>query len=189
MSYRRSPPSSFPGSTPTSPISPNTTGTSRRPVRASPSIIYTDSDPDENFPPSISQRHPPRSPLRYAQLPAHHGPGGHGGTIDMRGRSVSGSNTGAARLREVSGSKGAHGPAHVSGRGGVDSSSKGSGPGSDSLLLPHASRDEPRGLKQKRSFERTKAWAAGLDPSEMVDSEGAGSLTSDDACMFRPFVL
>jgi hypothetical protein len=50
----------------------------------------------------------------------------------------------------------------------------------DTLLLPN--QNETRVLKQKRSFERTKAWAAGLDLNEMVDSEGAGSLTSDDAC-------
>lgn len=52
----------------------------------------------------------------------------------------------------------------------------------DTLLLPNQS--EPRVLKQKRSFDRTKAWAAGLDLNQMVDSEGAGSLTSDDACEY-----
>ena len=71
--------------------------------------------------------------------------------------------------------------------GGPAASGRGQGQGAedtpyDTLLLPNQS--EPRVLKQKRSFERTKAWAAGLDLNEMVDSEGAGSLTSDDACEY-----
>lgn len=168
--YRRSPPSSYP-----SPTSPTCTTMPPR----SPSIRYSPSDLadlDENFPPSISQRHPPRSPLRHTQ------------TIDMRGythRSVSG---GSARTRDEA--QGSASPSSAV-RSGQDSPRRGeasrntgqrSGPGAGAgaLLLPN--QGEPRVLKQKRSFERTKAWAAGLDASEMVDSEGAGSLTSDDAC-------
>ena len=78
-----------------------------------------------------------------------------------------------------SAAKAAHGGPAASGRGqrqGAEDTPY------DTLLLPNQS--EPRVLKQKRSFERTKAWAAGLDLNEMVDSEGAGSLTSDDACEY-----
>ena len=168
--YRRSPPSSYP-----SPASPSSTTMPPR----SPSIRYSPSDLadlEENFPPSISQRHPPRSPLRQAQ------------TIDMRGythRSVSegSARAGGEAQRSVSppsAVRSGQDPPRTGEASRSTGQRSGPGTGSGALLLPNQS--EPRVLKQKRSFERTKAWAAGLDASEMVDSEGAGSLTSDDAC-------